>query len=359
LIARADATGLGIQTHEFYKHMEPDKVLVVNLEHCNGRKTNPGLYPGCQVLEYTPYPETDLHREPNPDTRRKIDNFLNNIDVLFTCETPYDYYLFTEARARGVKTVLQYNFELLDYQLDPRLPKPDLLVAPSLWRFNDVKIRNKVFLPVPVNEDLFPRRSWDKPVVDNWIHIGGNPAMEDRNGTRTVIAAWGQVPNARLTITTPSPSFKSNHRNVSFMRGVYENYWELYPEHVDAFIMPRKFGGLCLPLNEALSMGMPTVMSDLDPQKDFLVHEGLIPATFTKSVMTKTMIDVYDVNHQEVARMVNRLAEDDELVADMRERSEYLAARISWQNLKPLYERTFQAVLDGEVNVPQMFDWGV
>ncbi|MGW8178315.1 MAG: hypothetical protein ACWGQW_06055 [bacterium] len=45
LIARADKTGLGIQTYEFYKQMNPDKVMVVDLSHCSGQSPDMSLYP--------------------------------------------------------------------------------------------------------------------------------------------------------------------------------------------------------------------------------------------------------------------------------------------------------------------------
>ena len=38
LIARADNTGLGMQTWEFYRAMKPEKTLVVDISAMNGNK---------------------------------------------------------------------------------------------------------------------------------------------------------------------------------------------------------------------------------------------------------------------------------------------------------------------------------
>jgi hypothetical protein len=92
LIARADKTGLGIQTYEFYRHMKPDKVLVVDLSSllwsisliC--RCTQVG-----QVWHDKRYPGTEIFHDP------VVDEFLKDLDVVFTCETPYSYYLYVKA----------------------------------------------------------------------------------------------------------------------------------------------------------------------------------------------------------------------------------------------------------------------
>jgi glycosyltransferase involved in cell wall biosynthesis len=38
-------------------------------------------------------------------------------------------------------------------------------------------------------------------------------------------------------------------------------------EGFDALIMPRRYGGLCLPMNEALTSGLPVIMSDTSQQR--------------------------------------------------------------------------------------------
>jgi len=353
LIARADYTGLGMQTHAFYRHMNPFRTLVVDLSHLNNQKNDWNRYPGAQVLKYTPYPEPT--RGQCAESKRIIDEFLDGVDLVFTCETPYDYYLITEARKRGIRTVLQYNFEFLDHVRDHNLPQPDLFMAPSLWRFDDVPFANKTFLPVPVDRSQFPFKK--RTEANHFLHIGGIPTGEDRNGTLALMEAWRHVQSdAQLTIRTQS-RFKGNmDSRINIVSAVTQDSAELY-ESGDVFIMPRKFGGLCLPLNEALSCGMPTVMSNVSPQSGFLRPELLVDATHSKQIMTKSMIDVYEINQLDMATKVDELYKRPELVEELSEWSNQIAESISWERLAPVYKRVFVEVMEGRVPKTP-FAWG-
>ena len=96
LIARADNTGLGHQTWELYRHLNPHKTLVVDISHLKGNQLFPERYPDAKVVKG--FPTVDDFAE-----------FLDDLDVVFTCEIPYGYVLFELAEDMGVKTNLQCN----------------------------------------------------------------------------------------------------------------------------------------------------------------------------------------------------------------------------------------------------------
>lgn len=351
LIARADFTGLGVQTYDFYRHMNPDRVLVIDLQHLNGQQNDLSRYPGAKVLHYTPYPDTT---QSHPNAIAAFNDFLDGLDLVFTCETPYDYHLFREAQRRGVKTVLQYNFELLDHVLEPNLPRPDLFMAPSLWRYNEVPFGNKVFCPVPVDRSRFI------PIIkqraDTFVHVGGTPALEDRNGTVTVIEAWRYVESdAKLIVYTQMGRYTTDHPRVEIRRGTILDQLEFYRAG-DVMVMPRKFGGLCLPLNEAMSCALPVVMTDLHPQNDFLPAAALVKAWRARQVMTKMMIDVHETESHVLAARIDELVESPTLVRELSEHNDLMAERISWENLKPVYQRIFEATVAGKIPT-QEFAW--
>lgn len=357
LVARADVTGLGIQTRDFYRHMKPDHVMIVDLSHLSGRPMNQSWYPNADsVVRYVPYPETPVLKNPDRETKYAIDAMVQQVDVIFTCETVYDYYLIHAARRKGVKVVLQYNFELLDHVYDGRLPQPDVFMAPSLWRLDDVPFPQKVFVPVPVDREAFAPMTWDSPVVKNWIHPGGNPVMEDRNGTLVAMEAFHHTKSdARLTVTTPQSRLSAPNSKVTVKRGLAAEPQDNYVGH-DGFLFPRKFGGLCLPLNEAMSFGMPCLMTGVPPQGDFLPREALVSADTSHVVFTKTDINVHQPDAIEIAALVDQLAEDPDLVASLRERTAALGEKISWQNMIPHYEDVFRATCAG-LNPEQRFSW--
>lgn len=351
LVARADYTGLGIQTHDFYRHMTPDKTLVVDLHHLNGQTNDMSRYPGAQVLSYTPYPDT---RRSHPDAIRAFRDFLKDIDVVFTCETPYDYFLFEEAQRRGVKTVLQYNFELLDHVSEPDLPRPDLFMAPSLWRYDEIAFPNKVFVPVPVDRSRFPARPKTEARV--FVHPGGNPAMEDRNGTQVLLDAWRMVKSdVSLVCYTQWGAYAAPDSRVKIRRGTVPDQAQFY-DGADVFVMPRKFGGLCLPLNEALSSALPAVMTDLDPQRAFLDPRLLVPTWHSRQAMAKCPIDIYEPHADALANKIDLLASNPDLVAESSAHSEAVAERISWERLAPLYRDVFESVVEGKTP-QQEFSW--
>lgn len=351
LIARADYTGLGIQTWDFYKHMHPYRTLVVDLSHLNGQTNDMTRYPGADVMRYTPYPET---RRSHRDAIRAINDFLVDLDLVFTCETPYDYHLFEEAARRGVKTVLQYNFELLDHVREPDLPRPDLFMAPTLWRYEEVRFPNKVFVPVPVDREQFPFRLRTR--ASTFIHTAGNPAMEDRNGTQALLDAWRLVKSdVRLKVYTQSGRYNPTDHRVEIHRGAVGNQ-ALFYDAGDVFVMPRKFGGLCLPLNEAVSSGMPTVMTDLHPQNDFLDRRYLVPASYSKDVMAKMPVAIHETEPWAVAEMIDLLAANPVLVEEASLVNNELAERISWERMAPIYTNVFHQVIEGRVP-EQEFYW--
>lgn len=350
LIARADNTGLGVQTQDFYRFMNPVKSLVVDLSHLNGLPTHPERYPGSVVLKHSPYPATDQH---HPTAVSVINSFLDDLDIVFTCETPYDYHLFTEARRRGIRTILQYNFELLDNLQNPHVPQPDLFMAPSCWRYSDVEYNNKIFIPVPVDTERFLYKH--RTSANIFLHLAGNNTLEDRNGTASLLASWNGVkPDAQLLVRSPRPMIH-HASNVRIDNTLINDNVELY-NMGDVFVMPRKFGGLCLSLNEALAVGMPVVMTNICPQSEFLPPSSLVSAPVTKSVMVKTPIEIHEVNQTELAAKVNELADSPNLVSFLSEQSREIAQTISWTRLAPVYRQVFEAVMDGAIP-SDLFSW--
>ena len=78
LIARMDNGGLGVQTHEFYKNMKPDKTLVIDSTSFNGRQQFPERYPDGQIVKLSELNYTVIKK------------FLTGLKTLFTVEIPYD-----------------------------------------------------------------------------------------------------------------------------------------------------------------------------------------------------------------------------------------------------------------------------
>jgi len=322
--------------------MRPHKTLVIQPAWNPGLVFNPAMYPGAEIYKSC-YPANRVDNDP------VLDNFLVGLDIVFTCETPYNFWLYVRARERGVKTVLQYNYEFLDNLADSSLPAPDLFAAPSLWRWEDVPFRNKVFLPVPVSRDVLPFQKREQ--LRTILHIAGIPAIHDRNGTGLLLEAMRLLPSGVdvcLRLRTQARFDNPCPARIEMIHASVDEYWKLYNQE-DVFIMPRKFGGLCLAMAEAASCGMPVIAPAIDPQIRYLPGRALLPARKSKSFVARTSVDVYETTPQLIARKIVELYKEPGLVAALSAQSDRYADSISWERLKPLYENTFARLLNGDL----------
>jgi len=89
-----------------------------------------------------------------------------------------------------------------------------------------------------------------------------------------------------------------------------ENSCDLYKDF-DALILPRKYGGLCLPVNEALMSGLPVIMTDISPNNKLLPKEWLVKSRKTGEFMTRTMIDIYSSDIKELGEKIDWIVKQD------------------------------------------------
>lgn len=342
LIARADDTGLGNQTLEFYRHMHPAKTMVVDISHLNGNPNYFERYPDAQIIHG--FPRT-----------ADIDTFLQDLDVVFLAESPYNYWLYERARQLGVKTACQYNYEFFDWYSHPHLPTPDLLIAPSKWHYDKVEEFAKaraikhVYLHCPVNRELLP--FVEKRQAKKFLHIAGKPAAVDRNGTETVLDCVEYLQqDVEVYVTVQSPKYledwikrgKGNPKLHFLDTSAVSDYAELY-KNMDVLLFPRRYGGNCLPLNEALSTGMPVIMPDISPNNSWLPQQWLLPADKVGEFKPRMVIDVFGVKPEVLAAKIDELATMPDFV-DQSRMADTIAKQIDWAILAPRYREELEAL---------------
>ena len=322
ILARSDNTGLGVQSKEFYDHI-PCKALIVDISRVNqNMRQNHEWYPGSNIVYFTRGARFPPH---------VIKDFLKDIEVLVCFETPYDHTIFPLCKLMGVKTILQLNYEFLDYPSN--FPQPDLFAAPSLWHYDDIP-DPKVFLPVPVAVEKFTPQIRHK----HFLHIAGKPAIHDRNGTMLFLNALKYVKNdIEVTIKCQQPLKIPDvppHIKITCDFSNTKNYWDNYTGGV--MVMPRKYGGLCLPLQESLAAGIPVIMPDISPNFTWLPKEWLVPAKKTGSFQAKKKIDIYEADAVSLAQKIDFFC-NEELYLDGVVKAKELAQSISWENMLPRY----------------------
>ena len=303
IIARSDNTGLGNQTRELVNMLNPDKILLIDSTPFNKNTQHPEWYEGRNFTSTAlGFPK-----------RGEIMRFLQDLDVVLSCETFYSSMFVDMARNLGIKTLLQYNYEFL-VNIERRDESlPDVFIAPTLWqiesmvkRFGDeVRI---VHLPPPTEVSLFERAREENlsRFHNRLLHVAGKQAARDRNGTNTVFEMLKHSKEDYELVITSQTEFENQilDSRVSLLRQNIKNREDLY-FGFDGMILPRRYAGLCLPMNEALMSAMPVFMTDMSPNNKILPQEWLTPATQIGQFKAKSMTDVYSANPKQLAELVD------------------------------------------------------
>jgi hypothetical protein len=334
LIARSDNTGLGNQTKELADMLKPDKILIIDASLFNRN-----------VQYHNRYSEYNCKISRGAPSNTLVNNFLNHLDVVISCETFYNPQFVKLAKLNNVKTILQYNYELLDYLTDSEALLPDVLLAPSMWMLDDIK--NKFgdkcrvqYLPPPTNPTLF-KDTMNLNIEKKHkriLHIGGKPAMADRNGTNVVLdmlnyskAEYELViaTQVKLKSSSDDPRLKVSLNNVKDRQNMYKNF--------DAMILPRRYAGLCLPMNEALLSGLPVFMTDISPNNIILPEEWLVRSEPKQEILTRTKLKVYEANAEQLAKKIDNYINSNDNTKDKKLAYEIGIKNFAVQNLKDKY----------------------
>jgi hypothetical protein len=335
IIARSDNTGLGNQTMELVKMLNPDKILLINSSFFNNNAQHPEWYKGYDVIQTT---------KGMPKTNEVL-AFLENLDVVISCETFYHLEFVNLAKKRGVKTILQYNYELFGNLANPDWALPDVLLAPSIWNLDIVMQKfgdqTKVMhLPPPTDSTLF-NNAKDINLSKNHkriLHIGGKKAAKDRNGTDTVIDMM-RYSNAdfELVIKTQTPintSYKDSR--ITIDAGNPDSRESMY-EGFDGMVLPRRYAGLCLPMNEALMSALPVFMTNVSPNNAILPDKWLIESHKIDEFKTKSMVNVYNADPKRLAKVIDKYVENNQKIELKKKALEIGLETFSVDKLKDKY----------------------
>lgn len=333
LIARADERGIRYQCEEFHRHMRPDKTLVVFLNDPL-HPEDAGLYQGDNVFQVQ---AVGLRRHFSFD-ERTTRKFLEGLDVVFSVETVYDWNLITWARQMGVRTVIQGNPEFYTHHHEPDRPVPDKWVWPTDWLWAEPEMPGGQIVPVPCVERPPVAGDPDDDVL-RVLHVAGHAAAADRNGTVDFMEAVTSL-RSRCEVTVVGqdgwlPQVRKVPTNVTLVEqstGVQDR-WEMY-RNKHLVVLPRRYGGLCLPALEAMASGCAILMPDCSPNDTW--PGARVKAR--KGYMHRTPfghIQTHAVHPLELAQHIDRHA-NVEYRRKHQEEARNWAELNSWRDLKPL-----------------------
>lgn len=343
-ICFANDSGLGAQTRRLARLINPDIIMVIDSSRFSRNKR--------QHFEwYQDYPYFVVNGLPN---NVDVKHFLQNLTHVFCCENPYNFGLVYWGQKQGTKIYCQSNYEFCENLSSPWLPVPDKFLMPSHWMIGDMIERfgaDRVeYLPPATDPVEFAEAreiNLARRGKRRFLHLIGTAAAEDRNGTFDLLEV------IKLTKGDFEVVIRSQHPlsmdvylddpRVKYEVDNWETNQDLYKDF-DALLLPRRWGGLCLPMHEALFSGLPVLMTSITPNKEVLPSRWLAPSNrmgeFHSRVAT---IPYYSVGHGIYAELIEQFATmtDEVLVSEKKTAFEIANKNFSFDALRPKYSALF------------------
>lgn len=352
IIARADAGGLAQMATEFVRGYPTHAALLVD----RGPSGRGPCFPERIAAHVDKLWTSDGSVTLSPD-RFPLDcqQFVDEVDVVYATETVYDRSTYALADAWGKGLVLHAMPELLHASDAARA---QTIWLPTEWRVDIItqqRIRAgrdaPVLMPVPLILDDWEYRQRDRAEVYCAIASG---ADHDRNGTRYIYDAVLEIERPVLVYIRggeqPYQDRWTEGRATFQWLPDCDDYHDVIPDDVDVLLMPRRYGGLCMPVREAAARGIPTMMTDVPPQEFWpACPDGYrIPTTITTPTrMIGGTVDVYTVNHRDLAATWDRwTGASPATIREHSARARAWAESLSWDLWQPRYETEFAAARD-------------
>jgi hypothetical protein len=326
----ATEQGLGMLGKSFYDAGVINDVMIVN--HPSRSIQRPDWYPADT-------PTVSRRSAKGPE----VDKFLAKINVLLQFETAFDWTLLNRCRQRGVKTVL-----IPMYEWYPTKPPAqfDYFINPSL--LDQEYFPHGTFIPIPVTGIPWNQRTRARKFVHNAGHIGSR----EHKGTFEVLRSTRFLKSdAQLTVRSQQDgklrklivSSEADPSRVTIETGgqPYETLWTGY----DAMVVPEKYNGLSLPLQEARAAGMLVMASDRFPANTWLPKEPLIPVQEYRRAQTQAghlMFDEACVNSAVIANKIDEWYDKD--ITEYSLSGKQWADDHSWDRLKSRYTDVLERV---------------
>jgi hypothetical protein len=340
IIIRSTHRGLATQTQEAWRGYPFDAALHI----VDGD-------PKWPEDQWEPHRPDDIHRAQLVDgdiQRDDLYDFLTAVDLVFSVETLYSPTLVKLLEYRSMRSVVQGNCELWGpFQQQTRATK---WVWPTPWRLPDVP--EGPTLPVPVANECNATAGGidDRLVV---VHPAGHRAVGDRNGTELVMGALSliKVPvTIRLYCQDGEGAMRPPRRaqlppnvEIEVHPASVDDRWSMY-DGAHAVLLPRRYGGLCLPAQEALQAGVIPLMTNCEPNNWWPIIR--IPASKGRGQRVRYgSLETWVANPRHIARRIDELHMDRQRIADGSKRALEWAQEHTWERLSPMYTDLFNSRL--------------
>lgn len=325
IIARMDDSGLGHQTRDLVRLLNPDKVIAIDFSFYNHFKQYPEWYKKYDTTYITGFIQD-----------HQVHELAKEADVVITAETFYNNNFINIANQAGLATINQINYEFFEPLANRSLLLPSKILMPSYWHLDDLRRMTAPgrveYLPPPTFTDDYEsirKENYERTGKRRFLHIAGKMAAHDRAGTLSLIDAMKHVEgDFELVVKVQSGEMlRTDDHRITLDYSFPKDEKELY-RGFDAMIHPRRYAGLNLPMNEALASGLPVIMPNIEPNNRVLPMYWLVNAQLATSFFARTQIDVYATVPVQLGNKIKELATiDDELLKRYKQQAYQIAKR--------------------------------
>jgi hypothetical protein len=306
-IGYAVSSGLGIQTRALIDNGVVDKIFIV--PHSHYKKED--WYSKSQVVG-------------------SIEELLDACDSLVFIETPFFWDIIPKARERGIKTTLIAMYECTPY---PFPYSPDVLLGCSAMETEHYKklgyTNECEHINAPVDIKWKQR---NKARV--FVHNSGHGGLLGRNSTKEVLEAMNYVKSPiKLIVRSQNGNYKSFDSRVEIINESvpYEELWE----EGDILLLPEKFGGSFLPMQEAFASGMGVMATDRFPTNDWLPKQLLIKPVGYKQIKMGSYFQMAEIDPVKIAQKIDGWYNED--ISEFSKMGKRWGENNNWKSLKNIY----------------------
>lgn len=244
VIGRADASGLGSLTVDFCREMRPERVMIIN---CSSRGATDVGRITCADVQLV---------EMEKVNQQVVSKFLDGMKYVVGFETFYRTCVMEAAGRMGIHTVLVPMWECT---------QPEYEICDTMICVSDQDLRHYhdgVRIDWPMNPGAFFKPEALHRPATRFQHNAGTFGLNGRNNTEGVALAaqmlMGEIDLKIRAVEKPDfrvPTGVNIEVGAIDRAGLYFGY--------DVLVFPIGMSGLCLPIQEAAALGLPTVVMDL------------------------------------------------------------------------------------------------
>jgi len=331
LIARAEDRGLGHITWAASQALPWDRVAVIDYEPRNTAVPNHlDRYPDATRLWCDIWTTGRLD-----ETAARA--WLDGLDVVYSAETLYDWRLADWARDAGVATVVHGMPEYWRHAMNRRWPQPTRWWWPTPWRLDHLPAGPVV--PIPV-EAMAPM---NRPADDGEltvVHTLGHRCQHDRNGTNALARALRRVSiDVTVRVYTQERTLDlgpvPGNVNLRVHCGGVDDRFDMFAG-AHLLMMPRRYGGLCLPVQEAMSVGVAASMPAITANGWWPV-DLFDAAPLGQLQMPGGVVETAGVRAEPIAAAIDRLGTDRAELGALQDRAWEWGQANTWDALADVW----------------------